>query len=144
MFLKRKKPDALPNEQPADDNAASLPAAEPEQIPLGMPGKESPPLFVRVEKYNDILRSISDLKSYSAEIRQSLDILAETEQKLSKGLAASYRNLDALNTIISLLTTRLVSHQRPDAKALAGSDIGHYFKDIHKEMEKLKTELKTV
>ena len=144
MFLRKKKTGMAPKEEnypdmpPLDNHALTATLSMPP------PGKESPPLFVKVDKYNDILQSISDLKSYSAEIRQSIDMLSEVEQKLAKSLAASYRSLDALNTIISILMARLVSQNRPEAKGMAQADIGHYFKDIHKEVERIKSELQTV
>lgn len=110
------------------------------------PHIDSPPLFVKVDKYNDIIQNLQKLKLQTTGLRKTLDSLTEVERKLHRGLEASYRTLDALTTIVSLIMDKLSQKQVPQYSDIqkrikTESVIEGYFKNVNKELEKIKTEL---
>jgi hypothetical protein len=100
-------------------------------------------VFIKVDKYSDIVKSLQKLKSYSMSLRDALDALADIEKELTTGISISHKALDDFNTIIAILDSKLLR-----ASAIEDFDIGEpgdvdkYIKGIYDQMEKIKTELK--
>jgi hypothetical protein len=103
----------------------------------------SPPLFVKVEKYNDIVQNLQKLQSQTAGLKKTLDTLTEVEHRLHRSLEASYRTLDGLTTVISLIMGKLSQKSPIHSPEMKKSDnmIDGYFKGVSRELDKIKSEL---
>ena len=106
------------------------------------------PMFIKIEKYREVVDEIEKLKSYSLNLRDALDALAEIEKELQTGLALTTKALDRFNAIITVLDSKFLRFQSvSDEKfreKLPPLEIDTYVKDIYDQMEKIRHELKTI
>ena len=117
-------------------------APEPPVPPL----KRTPPLFIKIDKYTEIVKNIQRLKSYSLSLRDALDALAEIESELKTGLDVTQKALDRFNTIIALLDAKLLRIQGIDTEPIAeeAENVENYMDKLSSQMERLKSELKSL
>jgi hypothetical protein len=107
----------------------------------------SPPLFIKIDKYSEVVKNMHKLKSYSLGLRDALDALADIEKELSTGLTIANRALDNFNTIISLLDAKLLRMSGVDVgmrKEDVPEELDDYIRQVYNQMEKVKHELKTI
>ena len=115
----------------------------------------SPPLFVKVERYREIVGSINSIKSYLLNLRDTLDVLEEMHKEVANGIDMSHKMLDKLNMILSRLdsffTRPHVAEAEPEEehepihpKAPRPAEMEHYVKNVYGQLERLKNQLKTM
>lgn len=110
---------------------------------LHVPG--SPPLFIKVDKYNDVVENLGKLKSFALSLRDALDALADIEKELTTGISIAHKALDEFNTIISILDSKLTKMDSLDVGKHAGpKEMDSYVRNIYDQMDKIKQELKAV
>ncbi|MCK5022980.1 MAG: hypothetical protein KAS04_02300, partial [Candidatus Aenigmarchaeota archaeon] len=51
------------------------------------PSSNSPPLFIKVDKYRDIVKDIRDLKSHILNMRDALDVLGDMQKEVTNGIS---------------------------------------------------------
>lgn len=108
-----------------------------------MPG--SPPLFIKVDKYNDVVENLGRLKSFSLSLRDALDALADIEKELTTGITIAHKALDEFNTIISILDSKLTKMDRLRVDSHTGpKEVDSYVRNIYNQMDRIKQELQTV
>lgn len=105
---------------------------------------EGPPLFIKVDKYKEIVRNVQQLRSYVVGLRDALDALAEMEKELRVGIDMSHKALDRLNIVITFLDTKFLRMQglenlEPEQHS---EEIEEYVRGVHEQMEKLRQNLK--
>lgn len=135
-----------------DDLDRGLPKL-PERPPEG-PGKPSgaprsglaPPLFVKVEKYEDVIKDIQELRSYALSLRDALDALADIEKELKVGMEIAHKALDRLNVIISSLDSKLLrtAGVNIEGEVRSPKEVEGYIKNVYSQIEKLKNELRSI
>ncbi|MBU0898359.1 MAG: hypothetical protein KKB03_02815 [Nanoarchaeota archaeon] len=104
-----------------------------------MPDDESdatPPLFVKIDKYDDIVNHISKLKSLSLGLRDALDALAEIEKEIATGVAIANKSLDSLNVIANELELRFAKVS--GARGKVPEHVEEYIKNSYDKIEKMK------
>jgi hypothetical protein len=132
-------------EMPEMGQKMQKPVAKKAEMP-----KTSPPLFIKVTKYRDILQHINNLKSYILGLRDTMDALREIQSELNKAIGLSNRTLDHINSMVGAIDSRMTAIGEPeemlDMPGQAGppADIEAYIKDLYNHMEKIKSELKTI
>lgn len=113
----------------------------------------SPPLFIKVEKYRDVIQNLEKLRSYSLSLRDALDALSDLEKELQTGLAVCHRALDNFNNIISMLDAKLSRAQikereletvETEMRVETPREIEEFVSGLHKQMERIKQDLRTV
>jgi len=139
------------------------PTARPASIPERLPeeierieeavGGPSPPLFIKVERYKEVLAYIQKLRSNALGLRDALDALNEIQKEVETGLHTSQKALDSFNAILGLLYEKLSRSKKPEkkpeakplpAKPRTPQEVETYAKELFDELEKLKTNLKKV
>lgn len=114
----------------------------PEPVP-GVSGK-GPPLFIKIDKYKEVVNQIHSLKSYALNLRDALDALADIEKELQHGISITHRALDKFNTTISIIDQK-ITRSSPDIieppKHKEGEMEG-YVHELHEQMEKIRNDLK--
>jgi hypothetical protein len=113
-------------------------------------GKKYPPLFIKLDKYGEVVDSIQKLKSTALGLRDALDALDDVEKELRNGLSITQKALDSFNTVLTTLDSRLlkVEHMdepRPSGEAKAARrEVNAYIRDVYDQIEKIKGELKSI
>lgn len=105
----------------------------------------SPPVFIKVDKYTDIVKHLQKLKGYSLSLRDALDALSDIEKEINTGISIAHRALDDFNTIISTLDSKITkADTTSDIDIDSSEDVDEYVKGIYDQMEKIKAELRSV
>jgi len=105
----------------------------------------SPPVFIKVDKYTDIVKHLQKLKGYSLSLRDALDALSDIEKEINTGITIAHRALDDFNTIISVLDSKITkADSTSDIDIDSSEDVDEYVKGIYEQMEKIKAELRSV
>lgn len=105
---------------------------------------KGPPLFIKIDKYRDVVDQLDKLKTYSLSLRDALDALADIEKELQRGITITHRALDKFNTIIASLDTKITRMppqdvEQPELPEMA--ETAEYVKGLHEQMERIKREL---
>jgi hypothetical protein len=146
-----------PEGREADENFAP-PAKLPEikrplPKPLSRPApSQSPPLFIKVDKYRDVVRNIRELRSYILNLRDALDVLKDMQREIANGIEIAQKTLDELNSITSSLDSFFMKPQtmeRPEEygerEDLEESDeVDTSMRDVYGQLEKLRAQLRAI
>lgn len=135
-----------PPEEPDFAPRPPMPKPLKPAIPAREPGKaEYPPLFIKVDKYREILQSIQQLRSYALGLRDALDAITDIEKELKVGMEIAHKALDRLNMIMSALDSKLLRVQGMESEEPEPpKDMEKYIDNVYKQMERIKDELKTI
>jgi hypothetical protein len=140
------EPDSEENEE-TQELAPPAPRKELKpQKQIDMP-EGTPPLFIKIDKYGEIVRNMQRLKSFSLGLRDALDALSDIEKELNTGLTIANRALDNFNTTISMMDTKLLriaGTNETDRESDVPDELDDYIKNVYEQMTKLKHELKTI
>ena len=106
----------------------------------------APPLFIKVDKYEDVIRNIQELRSYTLSLRDALDALADIEKELKVGMELAHKSLDRVNAIISMLDSKLLRTEgiSLEGEIRAPKEVEGYIKNVYSQIEKLKSELQAI
>lgn len=138
MVLKRKAPK-LP-ELPAPPLEPVFEAPVPRQQKPA-----SPPLFIKIDKYRDVLKNVQELKSFSVGLRDAMDAIAEVEHELKAGMDIANKALDRFNTLLSLLDSKLMRIEgMEEGEVQTPKEIDNYVKGLYDQIERIKHELRTI
>ncbi len=159
------KPPVLPPPAPepemgremGEEDLDDLDIPESQEPPEGMPEEAeepamqsttrlAPPLFIKIDKYEDVIKNVQELRSYALSLRDALDALADIEKELKVGMEIAHRALDRANAIISVLDSKLVRTDGIDIEGeiKAPKEIEGYIKNVYGQIERLKDELRAI
>ncbi|RLI97758.1 MAG: hypothetical protein DRO99_02510 [Candidatus Aenigmatarchaeota archaeon] len=133
---------------PASSDDLGVPTTQKPQRHQAMPAGEhgSPPLFIKIDKYRELVQNLSELKSYSLSLRDALDALADIEKEISNGISVTQMALDKINHVISTLDAKLLrvgSESEADIVEMP-KEMDNYVKNLYDNMERIKHELRTL
>lgn len=108
--------------------------------------RSPPPLFIKIDKYQDVVENLQKLKSIALGLRDALDALADIEKELTTGINITHKALDDFNTIISMLDSKLTRVGKIGTGKKIGTvgEVDNYVRNIYSQMDKIKQELKNV
>ena len=141
-------PEKTP-ERPKAEERKEIKPAYIEALKLSE-GKKYPPLFIKLDKYGDVVESIQKLKSTALSLRDALDALDDVEKELRNGLSITQKALDSFNTVLTMLDSKLLKVEHVDDHRLSGEakstrgEVNAYIKDVYDQIEKIKGELKAI
>jgi hypothetical protein len=121
----------------------------------------SPPLFIKVDKYREVLRNIRNLRSYILNLRDALDVLEDIQKELANGVHVAQKTVDELNVILSsldafFLKPHVVEHEEREEEieeedyrphhpeAPAPREVEGYVRNVYGELERLRNQLKSI
>ncbi|MFH0956796.1 MAG: hypothetical protein V1813_02960 [Candidatus Aenigmatarchaeota archaeon] len=108
----------------------------------------SPPVFVKVDRYRELLEDVQKLRSYSLGMRDALDAMSEIEKELKTAMNLTNKVLDKVNIIISSLDMKLLKKTGMAHDEEAGvkppEEVESYIKGIYDQVERLKGELQSL
>ena len=136
----RKKAPKLPElPMPITEPAVEAPA------PRQQPKPATPPLFIKIDKYRDVLKNVQELKSFSVGLRDAMDAIADVEHELKTGLEIANKALDRFNTLLSLLDAKLIRIEGVEpADVQTPKEIDDYVKGLYDQIERIKHELRAI
>ncbi len=118
---------------------------------IDVPGpskKSSPPVFVKIERYRELLEDVQKLRSYSLGLRDALDAMAEIEKEFKTAMSLTNKVLDKVNILISSLDMKLLQKSGPHIDTLQPikppEDVENYVRGIYEQIDRLKAELQTL
>jgi len=106
-----------------------------------------PPLFIRIDKYKEIIQNLQRLKSYALSLRDALDALNDIEKELRTGIDLTQKALDDFNAIISVMDAKLIRLAGGEEGEIEGETPEHmddYIKGVYDQISKIRDELKTI
>ncbi|MBM3304095.1 MAG: hypothetical protein FJY76_03280 [Candidatus Aenigmarchaeota archaeon] len=139
MVLGKKKAPKLPE--------LPMPSAEsPAEAEPRAPAKPAaPPLFIKIDKYRDVLKNVQELKSFSVGLRDAMDAIADVEHELKTGLEIANKALDRFNTLLALLDSKLIRIEGVEpADVQTPKEIDDYVKGLYDQIERIKHDLRTI
>ncbi len=108
----------------------------------------SPPVFVKVDRFRELLDDVAKMRSYSLGLRDALDAMSELEKEFKTAMTITNKVLDKLNIIISSIDMKLLKKpgepQPEEPAARAPEEIEAYIKGIYEQIERLKGELQSL
>lgn len=118
-----------------------LPRKRPQRIP-----HKTAPLFIKVDRYQDVLDTIDGLKAQSVHLRDVVDAMHELQRQLGSGMDAIGKVIDNFSEILTGLDASLArvdeSHSPDDLPPAHDDDIEHYVKQVYDQVEKVDQQLK--
>ncbi|MCX6814557.1 MAG: hypothetical protein NTY20_02835 [Candidatus Aenigmarchaeota archaeon] len=132
----------------------SLPSAPspPRRAVVSSAGESSgegkyPPLFIRIDKYKELIQNLQRLKSYALSLRDALDALNDIEKELRTGIDLTQKALDDFNAIISVMDAKLIRLAGGEEGEIEGETPEHmdeYIKGVYDQISKIRDELRTI
>jgi hypothetical protein len=156
---KSKEIKELQPEKPKEEEKGFEPPIKLPEIrkvppkPVRPPAPESPPIFIKVDKYRNIIRNIRDLKSYLLNLRDALDVLEDMQKEVANGIEVAHKTLDELNMIISNLDSFFmrpqgIEHHMEEEMSEPGrmspGEAENYMKGVSTQLEKLRAQLRAI
>lgn len=123
--------------------APAMPRPGREDLASPMEAGAGAPLFIKLDRYKELLKEIQQLKSYALGLRDAMDALAGVEAELQEGIRIANKALDTFNTVLSLIDSTLMRNHG-DTPAKVPEEMEHYIKNVHSQIEKIRAELKSV
>jgi len=107
------------------------------------------PLFVKVERYNDIIKIIESLRSYVLSLRDAVDVMEELQKEIKNGITISQKVLDDINMTLSSLDSYFLKPQSAEdvikAKpTITEKSVDDYVKNVYEIVERLRTQLNSI
>jgi hypothetical protein len=110
--------------------------------------RKYPPLFIKLDKYGEMVSNMDKLKATALTLRDALDALDDVEKELRNGLAITQKALDNFNMVVAALDTKLLRVDRDDSEAperkAAPREVDSYIKDVYDQVERIKGELRGI
>ncbi len=135
-----------PRIQPPPPMPQSRPPEQMRPAHAGVSHKAtSPPLFIKIEKYKEIVDQIHKLRSLSLTLRDALDALFEMERELRNGMEMAQKTLDNFNATLLQLDGALIRSQGiPSSDNEDAKELEEYVRGVYKQVQRLKTDMRTI
>jgi len=106
--------------------------------------KETPPLFIKIDKYRELVQNIKDLRSHALSLRDALDALTDIEKEFRNGISITQNSLDNFNNVITILDSKLLRVGAEEEVIEVPKEMDDYVKDLYDHVERIKHDLKTI
>jgi len=120
----------------------------PESAPVKTQKQETAPLFVKVDKYYDILRSVQEIKTFLAGVKHLYNVLAEIENVRSDALKMMRGTLQKIEKNITEVDSEFL---RPNESTFPteqkSSEVQHVessLNELQEQLSSLKKELQAL
>ncbi len=104
-------PSGRQETRPAQPQQSPRPPSDT-AAPQSRRGSDSPPLFIKIEKYRDIIKNIMEAKSFILNIKDAMDALEDVQKQISDGVKVAQKTLDDLNTNLANLDSFFIKPGR--------------------------------
>jgi hypothetical protein len=109
-----------------------------------------PPLFIKIDKYREVISNIEKMKSFALSLRDTLDVLTDIEKEIQHGLRLAHNALDKFNTLINHMDKKMTHVQtiekdipKPE-KEIEEEELDDFVKDLYNQMERIRGELNVI
>ncbi len=104
----------------------------------------SPPLFIKIDKYSELVKDIQKLKGNMLALRDALDAISDIEKELISGISLAHKALDDFSMVISSMDSKLLRAHSIDNVPINTKEMDSYIKGVYEKMERIKKELESV
>ncbi|MEM5797968.1 MAG: hypothetical protein QW703_00235 [Candidatus Aenigmatarchaeota archaeon] len=102
----------------------------------------APPVFIKIDKYSDVVRNLNRLREGMINLRDALHMLSNAEKELQANIENVYRLLDKVADSLGFLDDVLLRAFKE--KPAGREDLEGYVKELYNQIEKIKSQLRTV
>lgn len=142
MFFKKKHTDSRPDLE----EIRQVMTEEPVETRVQYRERESAPLFVKVEKYRNIIETVQDMKSFVFGLKQLFVVMREIEDIRNEALTIMQASVQRLEKNISDIDNEMLMPKSLDMEfkrdEIELTRIESSLLDLQKQLSSLKTELK--
>ena len=110
-------------------------------IPLNGSG---PPLFIKIDKYRDVVDSLHKLKAHAVSLRDALDALGDIEKELSQGLSLTNQALDRFSTIITSIDSKITRIPPSEVDRVDTDEMDDFVAGLHDQMGRIRKDLEDI
>jgi predicted nucleic acid-binding Zn-ribbon protein len=103
--------------------------------------RAGPALFIKIEKYDSVVENLNKFKDYAKDLKTKLNLLENVHRQLQSTIDDIQKLLDSINLTITNLNSLLY---RPVEQVSQTSELESYAKDFYKQIEKIRSDLKTI
>ncbi len=137
----QRKPPAIPEAKDLPRPPEHLPPRS-EPVPASSRG---PPLFIKIDKYREVVDSLHKLKTYALGLRDALEALNDVEKELQHGLSITHRALEKFSSTIAEIDAKMTRSSPGDAeRSEPASEMNEYVSDLHEQMQRIKKDLGSI
>jgi len=115
---------------------------------VSKPSPRSPPVFIKLDRFKELLGDVQQLRSYSLGLRDALDAMSEIEKEFKTAMNLTNKVLDKVNMILSSIDMKLLKGGgTTPSEAMSikpPPEIESYVQGIYEQIEKLKGELQSI
>jgi hypothetical protein len=114
---------------------------------VSRPKMKSVPVFIKIERYKELLDDVQKLRSYSLGLRDAIDAMAEIEKEFKTAMTITNKVLDKVNILLSSIDMKLLRRSAETAEEdmpQPPEEIESYVKGIYEQIERLKGELQSM
>ncbi|MCD6590784.1 MAG: hypothetical protein J7K72_02315 [Candidatus Aenigmarchaeota archaeon] len=110
----------------------------------------SPPLFIKIDRYNEVIKNLRNLRNRALNLKDALDILEEIHKEIENAIDVAQKTLDEVHMLITNLDSFFLRPQAAETPideeyAPEGpSELDNYVKDVYSQLEKLKAQLRAI
>lgn len=108
----------------------------------------TPPLFIKIDRYRDVVRDVQRLKATSAGLRDALDAMADLQRELQASTSLLSKTLDKFNATLTAIDAKFVrvsaatDEEPPRHVEPVHRELHNQVQDLHSQMQRLRSELK--
>ncbi|MBI2579495.1 MAG: hypothetical protein HYW27_01200 [Candidatus Aenigmarchaeota archaeon] len=143
MLFKRREKDDFKEIKDAVEEPSDY--KEYDEEPLMERSMGSAPLFVKIDKYKDVISEIQEMKSFMSNIKQVFSVLHETDGIRSDALKVMRASIQRLEKSVLEIDAELVRPKGLSMEDIQGrEEAGHIensLTDLQKQLSELKREL---
>lgn len=151
VFLSRKKEAqdikrAVEGQEPT--NIPSMPASPAIPIPAPPKQQQAAPLFVKIDRYNEVLEKLEKSKEEIKSLAALLTLLMSIEETRKSTEVTIKNHIASLTDILISLDEEFVQPQEAEGlvreKREVKSDVERYVNDLQRELKNLRSELSKI
>ncbi len=151
-FGKKKKNDieevknVIEPAKPIIPKPSEIPAINKIDVPTVGEPKNFAPLFIKVEKYKEVLTKVQKMKSIVSNLNRLIILQDSIEKARSESIDAMKKNITDFQSTVQTLDQELVrpKQMEPFIKDTQTQSVDTYTNQIEDEVNKLKEQLKNI
>ena len=104
-----------------------------------------PPIFIKIDRYRELIEEIERLKLSAVSLRDAVDALSEMAKELNSGISITQRALDKFNKVVTGIDAKMLKSGGPVGEhPVSSAEIDSYVRNLYQQVENIKKDLRTV
>jgi hypothetical protein len=129
------------NKKPQEEAKPTQPPFLPEnQMPQVQPREEYAPIFVKVERFKEVVEDLQSLRGHISSLKDLLSTIAELQIVVTEATIAIQQRVDKMTLTTEDLSNQFLKPKGMDMDGLGGhyDELRGVTQEIHAELEKVR------